>query len=274
MFFYDRVGVGSSSRYLIKIKPRFPPSLPRSPPSSRLHFSYKPSTRISGYKTQPAIQSAILASLTKSIRDGHYTSAQIGQPESLILIGHSFGSSVSNAALAQIPEIINATILTGFGLNGAPQAVKLLGFAPRIARLHHPDVFSTFDPAYVTTRDIFAAVTMFFKAPEYDHHIAHFTEGTLKQPFSPFEVLTVAPTAVPHYKNPVLVISGEFDFPSCEGDCGNGALKVDDDLKEKFPKAEVLETYIQPGAGHAVNFAKNATGFYEVIFGFLDQQGF
>lgn len=112
---------------------------------------------------------------------------------------------------------------------------------------------------------------MFFKAPYYDPAIAHFSE-LIKQPFSPFEVLTVGPTAVPHYSGPVLVISGEFDFPTCEGDCGHGALEVDKDLREKFPKVDVLETYIQPGAGHVVNFAKNATGFFDVVLGWLERQ--
>lgn len=112
---------------------------------------------------------------------------------------------------------------------------------------------------------------MFFKAPQYDPAIADFGELT-KQPFSPFELLTVGPTAVSHYSGPVLVISGEFDFPICNGDCAHGALEVDQDLKDKFPHVDVLETYIQPGTGHVVNFAKNATGFFDVVLGWLEKQ--
>lgn len=114
---------------------------------------------------------------------------------------------------------------------------------------------------------------MFFKAPYYDPAVALFSEST-KQPFSPFEILTIGPTAVPHYRGPVLVISGEFDFPTCNGDCAHdGALEVDGDLKGKFPNAESLETYVQPKTGHVLNFARNATGGFEVLGGWLERQG-
>ena len=74
----------------------------------------------------------------------------------------------------------------------------------------------------------------------------------------------------PKYKGPVLVISGEFDYPICGGPC-TGVL--DDGLKDIFPAAKVVDTYIQPGAGHGPNFAKNATGFYGEIFAWLGRQG-
>ena len=228
--------------------------------------------RISGYKTQAAIQTAILASLTKSLYQGNYTSSQFGKPKSLILIGHSFGSSTSNAALAEIPSLVDAAILTGFGLNGADKGIKLEGFVPRIARLQRPEKnFASFDLSYVTTADVFAAINMFFKAPFYDRRVAHFGEAT-KQPFSLFELLTVGPTPAPDYKGPVLVISGEFDFPTCAGYCP-GALNIKG-FRKFFPKVKALETYVQPNSGHVLNFAKNATGFYEAIFAFLDRHGF
>ena len=112
---------------------------------------------------------------------------------------------------------------------------------------------------------------MFFKAPYYDRAIAHFGEAT-KQPFSLFEVLTVGPTKAPDYNGSVLVISGEFDLPTCAGYCP-GALDADG-FKDIFPNVKALETYVQPKAGHVTNFAKNATGFYEEIFAFLERQGF
>lgn len=79
-------------------------------------------------------------------------------------------------------------------------------------------------------------------------------------------------TTAPDYKGPVLVISGEFDFPTCAGYCP-GAMDVEG-FKDIFPKVKALETYVQPGAGHVTNFAKNATGFYDEIFAFLERHRF
>ena len=226
--------------------------------------------RISGYKIQLSIQSAILASLTKSLRQGHYTYPKFGTPRSLILIGHSFGSATSNAALVHVPSLVDAAVLTGFGLNGSSVGVNLQAFAPRIARLQRPRKFASFDSAYVTTVDVFSTITLLFRAPEYDRAIARLAEAN-KQPFSLFEIETFGGTAAPEYKGPVLVISGEFDFPICGGVC-TGVL--DDGLRGIFPKAKVVESYVQPRAGHSSNFANNATGSYEEIFAFLGRQGF
>lgn len=161
-------------------------------------------------------------------------------------------------------------MLTGFGLNGSSLARNLQAFAPRIARLQRPRRFASFDSAYVTTADVFAAITILFRAPDYDRAIARFAEAK-KQPFSLFEILTFGGTAAPEYKGPVLVISGDFDFPICGGVC-TGVLE--DGLKGLFPQAKAVESYVQPQAGHGTNFAKNATGFYGEIFAFLGRQGF
>lgn len=240
-------------------------STPFPQPCANLHSRF----RVSGYQIQLSIETAVLTSLSKSLRQGRYTAPAIGAPTSLILIGHSFGSATSNAALVQIPSLVDAAILTGFGLNGSTSASVFLGVQPRIARLQRPHAFAAFDAAYLTTVDVFSTITTFFKAPDYDRAIARRAEAT-KQPFSLFEFLTFGGTVAPEYGGPVLVISGEFDFPICGGLC-TGVL--DDGLRAILPNAKVLESYVQPGAGHATNLALNATDFYAKIFSFLKRQG-
>lgn len=242
-------------------------SLQLSSPSNflpKLNFAL----RISAFEIQLSIEAAVLVSLIKSVRDGKYICPQIGKPKSIVLIGHSFGSATSNAALAQASSLVDAAVLTGYGLNGSSLTANLLGFAPRIARIQDPKRFSLYDYAYTVTADVYATITIFFKAPDYDRAIARFLEAT-KGPFSLFEILTFGGTPSPAYKNPVLVISGEFDYPICGGVC-TGVL--DDGLKDVFPNAPV-DTYVQPGAGHATNFALNAPSFYGEIFKWLGKKG-
>ena len=38
--------------------------------------------------------------------------------------------------------------------------------------------------------------------------------------------------------------------------------------------SKLIEAFVHPGAGHGVNFARNATEFYENINGFLEHARF
>lgn len=68
--------------------------------------------RISGYINQLPIQIEIATELINSIKSGKYTGS-LGKPESLIVVGHSFGSSISAGTVVANPDICDALILTG-----------------------------------------------------------------------------------------------------------------------------------------------------------------
>lgn len=219
-----------------------------------------------------SIQVAILSALTDSIRQGHYTDT-LGIPTSIVLVGHSFGSYVSSALAAIESSIADAIVLTGYSLSGGDARVVLEGFGPRVANLQGSDVFCDFDSGYLTTVDIFASINNFYKAPLYEHDVAEFAEKT-KQPFAIAEALTLplAPTNIEesNFTSPALVISGEFDFIVCGGYCP-GVLE--EPAKQMYANSRHFESYSQPGTGHALNLAKNATGSFDVIFGFLEKNG-
>lgn len=224
-------------------------------------------TRVSGYDNQLPIGVAVLSSLAKSVSRGTYTT--IGKPTHLVLVGHSFGSLISNALVASAPNIADAAVLTGYALNGSNSQVLLEAFAPRVARLQRPRAFSAFDSGYLTTADIFGTIQIFFKAGAYDRAAAAFAEAN-KQPFAINEVVSISPgflrNDAPNFKGPTLAISGEYDFPLCGGYCP-GVL--DQPLRTLFRGSSDFESYVQPKTGHALNFATNATGSYAVIFDFL-----
>ena len=66
------------------------------------------------------------------------------------------------------------------------------------------------------------------------------------------------------------MISGEYDFILCGGYCPH---ELEPAFAPLFGGAEDFETYVQPLAGHGLNFAKNATGVYGVIFEYLARNG-
>ena len=89
--------------------------------------------RVSGFKTQLNIHTAVLAELVTAVRSGQYTTLA-APPTSIILIGHSYGSFMINSLLASNPTLADAAIMTGYSLKGSDSRLILQGAAPRIAR--------------------------------------------------------------------------------------------------------------------------------------------
>lgn len=67
---------------------------------------------ISGYLNQAVIQIEVLKNITAALKEGKYT-GNIGVPEKLVLVGHSFGSVISSAIVADDPTVADGLILTG-----------------------------------------------------------------------------------------------------------------------------------------------------------------
>ena len=89
--------------------------------------------RVSGFKTQINIHTAVLAELLTAVRSGQYTTLP-APPTSIVLIGHSYGSFMINSLLAANPTIADAAIMTGYSLKGSDTRLTLQGSAPRVAR--------------------------------------------------------------------------------------------------------------------------------------------
>lgn len=219
------------------------------------------------------MQLEIAAQLATKIRDGSYTHT-IGTPDSLVLVGHSFGSLTSHAVIKKYPHLADAAILTGFAYGpGNDPKLALEAFAVRIAKLVNPARFSNLDTGYVFFADIFSHIQTFFQKPAYEVDAVEYA-NSIAAPLAVMEYFTTAldnPVAV-EYEGAVLVTTGEFDVPACGGECySTFAVQP---LGTLFPKAGLVEAFIQPGAGHGVNLATNATGFYDRINDFLTRAGF
>lgn len=214
-----------------------------------------------------------MASLAKSLRNGQYTGT-IGKPESIVLVGHSFGSITSNNLIAKYPKLVDGAVLTAIAYAPVPDQRNLLieTAAPRIASNISPSQSIDLDTGYLTFADIYAHINAFFKGPNYEVDVAKYA-NTLVAPFAITEYIGPGASFLsPDFEGPVLVTSGEFDIAVCGGECYSTFEQQN--LTALFPKSRLLEGYVHPGAGHGINFGKNATGFYTVITEFLDKSGF
>ena len=66
------------------------------------------------------------------------------------------------------------------------------------------------------------------------------------------------------------IISGEFDFAVCGGNCHDVLEHPADKI---YPKAKDFQAVVHPGTSHGINFNYNATGAYGVMFDFLTSNG-
>ena len=79
-------------------------------------------------------------------------------PKKVVLVGHSFGSGVSNAVLAASPGIVDGAVLTGIGYDIPDSAVTVEAWQPKLARLQSPGRWRQLDGGYITWVDIYANV--------------------------------------------------------------------------------------------------------------------
>jgi pimeloyl-ACP methyl ester carboxylesterase len=240
VFFYDRLGQGLSQK-------------------------------ISGFVNQINIQVEILKELSKMVKSGEYTEA-IGKPDKLALMGFSFGSYITHAAIGTSPDLADAVVLTAVGFNSTGINVNGLvrSFVPRIASLQN-EKFNAWDTGYLTWVDKFAQLNTYFKFPFYDDATINFVEEN-KQPFAWTEFFTITMGNGGNFDNSgfegaALAITGADDYIVCDGTC-DGIF--DEPATTLYKNAKTFVPYLHPSASHNFNFHYNATGAYKVITDFLD----
>lgn len=100
IFYYDRLGMSESTKYV-------------SPKQFSLRlFGSNVCHRVSGYKAQLSTQVAVLHELIAQIKSGKWISP-LSQAKKVVLVGHSYGSSISLAALSADETLADGLVLTG-----------------------------------------------------------------------------------------------------------------------------------------------------------------
>ena len=120
---------------------------------------------MSGFKNQVSIQRGILRELARLVKGGRYV-GEFGKPDRLALLGHSFGSVLTQYALAEDPALADAVILTGIGFE--PAAMDYTGvvrtLSPRIAK-YQDRRFSNLDVGYLTWDSWLSSIEAYVSGP-------------------------------------------------------------------------------------------------------------
>ncbi|KAI6800507.1 hypothetical protein KC332_g9633 [Hortaea werneckii] len=214
-----------------------------------------------------------LRALTEKLREGSISGID-NKFNTVVHVGHSFGSEHSYLLTAKYPDLSDGIVLTGFSRNGSFLPFFELGGNFVDAPSAGIDAYSH---GYLAAGDESGVQTNFFSPGSFPPEFLTFAT-TNGQPVTLGELLTIGgEIAVPNtFCGPVLVITGERDVPYCGGDClaaaGTGYDNIPAKVQEGFPNTEITVDIVA-GAGHGLNFEYSHPETYSSIFSFLSDNG-
>ncbi|TVY87748.1 hypothetical protein LAWI1_G006511 [Lachnellula willkommii] len=235
-FFYDRLGVGQSSK---------PDAL----------------------TVQSPLELEILQSLITKLKNGTISNIQ---PTTVIGTGHSYGSVLVQGITAKYPSSLNTAILTGFSVNSTGSSPFSTGLNLAIASQNQPLRFSGLSNGYLVSSTSISNQIAFLHAQNFDPNmlsLAEATKGlvTFGELFT--EMGVIAPAA--NFTGSVAVVNGDSDLPFCTGNCSYPTNLAQAAITSLYPQSNVTGTYLAPLTGHGINLHYSAVAAYHYIQDFI-----
>ncbi|PMD34264.1 catalytic protein [Hyaloscypha variabilis F] len=227
---------------------------------------------------QAPIQVEIIHQLVSFLRGGKLAGTTF---KNIVGVGHSFGSIQSVGVAAKYPKDFDGLVLTGFSTDTGSLQLTFADFNTAIARLNQPDRFGSLSNGYLVVDNAIANQFAFFYYPNFDVEI-FLKDDASKQTYTYGEVFTLTSVVAPSpaFTGPVDAVIGEFDYIFAQGNASysekyypaNQAQLVQPAL---FPNASNgSQSYIVPGAGHAINLHYSAGQMFNQIQAFVKKNGF
>ncbi|KAK3068261.1 hypothetical protein LTR53_014320 [Teratosphaeriaceae sp. CCFEE 6253] len=237
---------------------------------------------------QTQVEVEILRHLVLMARDGRLlhlapAPAPTTQFNKIIVVGHSYGSKLTLALLAQYSALVDAAIINGqlppVTGDAEPVGASLI-FGPRFAAEADPIRWRGYGSGYIAMADLHTLQMTFFARRDagypsgFDDALLAYAWDEVSTPLAAGEWLSrglVRSLPGPAFGGPVLFFNGERDVAACLADCrglfnATAAAGV-------FPDAEAVDWYLQPGAGHGLPFHRNASAGYQVMSEWLGSHG-
>ena len=235
-FFYDRLGVGKSS----------------TPDAINI--------------VQAPYEVEILQSLTSMLRAGYFSNSTFS---TVIGVGHSFGSVLTEAVTAKYPNSFNTAILTGFSINSTGQAIFTQGLNLAIASQNAPYRFTGLSNGYLVSSSAISNQIAFLHAQDFDSAILNLAEAT-KGTVTFGELFTTTSVVTPalNFTGNVAVVNGAEDLPFCTGNCSYPTNLAQQAL-QLWPRASRKGDYLAPLTGHGLNLHYSAVAAYHYIQDFI-----
>ncbi|KAG9952089.1 alpha/beta-hydrolase, partial [Aureobasidium melanogenum] len=218
---------------------------------------------------QGPLEASIANELATMLRHSMFSNTNF---TTVIGVGHSFGSAITQSVTYNHPKTFDAAILTGFSANQSAIAPFLTALNLQIASQNQPYRFSNLNNGYLVDYSTVSNQYGFFRAPNFDPLILAAAEAakgsvTFGELFTQAAISGVAA----NFTGPVAIVNGDADLPFCYGNCTYPMNKAEAALKMLYPAAKANGTYLAPSTGHGVNLHYTAMGAFEFIGSFLRQ---
>jgi pimeloyl-ACP methyl ester carboxylesterase len=199
--------------------------------------------------------------------------SSLTKPNKVIHVGHSFGSFLTSAFIANYGDLTDGAIITGYLLTQYLASTGSTTFSVEYAATSSPPYDRP--SGYVVCKKNGIQNIFFGGDPKtaFTQELLDYAND-IKQPV-PIGELASAFWLIgnygPSFKGPVQYLLPEFDFYICRGDC-NGLANVTT-LAQTYPNATAIEVAIQPNTGHALPLHNNATAGFQLTYDFLARHG-
>lgn len=221
---------------------------------------------------QATSQVEVTHALIEKLRGGEIGYRRFDQ---VVGVGHSAGSTLTQAITVRYPQSFDAVILTGTSTSDASVSLTVAAFNFINANEDQCGRFKRLPPGYLTQQTAAGIQFAFYRWPNFDVHafrqqVDNKQTNTLGVLFTLGDVVAPAPK----FTGPVDVVLGENDLVFCGGDCtqpSNQAAKVQPAF---YPAASSgSQYYIAKGSGHAIAAHKSAKDSFDHMIQFLRANG-
>ncbi|KAE9364193.1 alpha/beta-hydrolase [Stipitochalara longipes BDJ] len=234
---------------------------------------------------QAPLEQEILRQLTLMARNGTLYSfagkakpavdafKTLAKPNKIIHLGHSFGSFLTSAFIANYGSLSDGAIITGYLLTEYLASAGSTSFSVEYAATSSPP----FDrPSGYVVCQKSGIQNIFFGGDPTTAFTPELLDygNSIKQPVPIGEFASafwLIGNQGSSFKGPVQYLLPELDFYVCRGDCKGLANLTT--LWQTYPNAADIKVNIQPNTGHALPLHNNATAGFQLTFDFLDTHG-
>lgn len=220
---------------------------------------------------QAAFEVQIANTLAQSLREGKFLSKKF---DTIVGVGHSFGSLITQSITGLYPSTFNATVLTGFSINSTGLVPFTTGLNYAIASVNQPYRFADLAPGYLVASNAISTQTGFFHLPGANPAVISKAEDR-KATVTYGELLTSSSLTMQalQYTGAVAVVNGNEDLPFCFSNCSAPVDQAAFALKALYPHTKNTSSYLAQKTGHALNLHYSAGATFQWIQDFLVRTG-
>lgn len=221
---------------------------------------------------QAASQVAVAHALAGLLRGGKLGGFDFGR---VVGVGHSAGSTLTQAVTARHPADFDAVILSGTSTSAASVALSMAAFNFVNANTEPSPKLRRLPAGYLTQQSAAGIQFAFYRYPNFDEDVFE-RQVANKQTNTLGVLLTlggiIAPSA--QFTGPVDVVNGENDLVFCGGNCLYPTDQNKAVLEIFYPSAAAgSQTYIAAGAGHSIAAHRSGPDSFKQMIGFLQANG-